>query len=305
MVSPSPSPSPRAGPPPPLLIPADADELDKEYDSFPDISTRSSSVSFAAKHQHKASLHLAPFSGPVTYQLSAVPLSTAPVQNERQTFLANAALRSTFIRQGTLQRLGTLRSSARSSVLSGPYRPPPPIVVRQESRSRLGTLTRQPTVRFAAATLSTNDVPATSPQRSDAKQTNCRLPSYVPIIQVADSMVYRGELEEDERCQYGYEVMPVLSTLLEHQSQHSTPYPLPHQRLTRRLLFSSALVLCRCDIDSKRCECHGWSCVFAHRGESATTAAAGRRQQASALLYQSAIRGELTYYISEVYRIDQ
>ena len=232
MVTPSPTPSPRAGAvvaPPPLHIPADSDELDKEFDSFPDISTRQSSASSVSlaprRHTHKGSLHLAPSAAPVTYQLSALPLSSAPVQSERQTFLANAALRSTFIRQGTLQRLSTLRESGTSTSLTAAFRPPPPIVVRQESRSRLGTLTRQPTIRFAAAAVSTaassDTSSANNTRRSYVGPSKSRLPSYVPIVQVADSCVYRADVDEDERCQHGYEVMPVLSLLLEHQSRHS------------------------------------------------------------------------------------
>ena len=234
MVSPSPTPSPRTGPltaaPPALLIPVDTDELDKEHDSFPDISTRQSfsSNTLAAKHhRRKTTLHLAPSSAAVTYQLSPLPLQSAAVQSERQTFLAHAALRSTFIKQGSMQRLSTLRGGVGSALLSTFYRPPLPITVRQETRSRLGSHTRQSTVSFAPAVATTLLEKINSNEQCGSREaTKHRLPSYVPIVQVADSFVYRGEAEENERCQHGYEVMPVLSMLLEHQgrgffSQHS------------------------------------------------------------------------------------
>ena len=250
-------------PPPALLIPAEADELDKGDDSFPDFSARNSLSSTAQtrskQHQHKASLHLAPSLAPVTYQLSALPLSSPPPQSERQAFLTNAALRSTFVRQGSLLRLGTLRGGVASPVLSPAYRPPLPVVVRQESR--IGFLTRQPTVRFAAAAASASTFisqPNTSSDRPDpavSSAKKARLPSYVPIVQVADSFVYRSEADDDERCQYGYEVMPVLSSLLEHQSRYVTcPQPATSDHSWTLRIFGSltadflALVVrcCRC-----------------------------------------------------------
>ena len=252
MVSPSPSPTPRATPPPPLLIPVEGDDLDKEFDSFPDISSRPSSVSLAARHQPKPSLHLAPSAAPVTYQLSAQPAFAAPAPTERETFLTNAALRSTFIRQGTLQRLGTLRSGASASVLSAAFRPPAPIAVRQEGRGPPGTLARQPTLRFAAATTLVS-VPshrtAPSGPQTAIRASPSRLPCHVPIVQVADSCVYRGEREEDQRCQYGYEVLPVLSTLLEHQGQRSAH---PTISCTRR---QSSLCLMFLTVASVCCDC--------------------------------------------------
>ena len=293
MVTPSPSPSPRADLPPPLLIPADNEELDKEFDSFPDISTRHASLSLAARHthQHKPSLHLAPSAAPVTYQLSALPLASPPAQSERQTFLANAALRSTFIRQGTLQRLSTLRGSTPSAVLAA-YRPPAPIVVRQESRSRLGTLTRQPTIRFAvpAPPASSTDVNVSSAQQKQVASAKPRLASHVPIVQVADSFLYRSETEDDERCQHGFEVMPMLATLLEHQSQQNTLLRLPLLSAVHPTHAWHVLaVLCGC---SHGCWCDGRACLFARRRESAAAAAA-RRRQAAALLHQGSVCGEL------------
>ena len=81
MVSPSPTPSPKLGPtfgaPPALLIPADADLLDKDDDSFPDFSVRQSISSKSVAHTPSAKDHTALCSFLSSCDLPAVCIPSA------------------------------------------------------------------------------------------------------------------------------------------------------------------------------------------------------------------------------------